>query len=221
MELLIDSANVERIREINELFPIDGVTTNPTIIVKERKPFLPIIKQIRSIIGEEKMLYVQTLEEKADDIVKEALYLNEVVSGNFYVKIPATEQGIKAIQLLKQQGVRTLATTIYTPMQAFIAAKAGADYVAPYVNRIDNLTGNGGQAVGEIVRIFERYELPCKVLAASFKNTKQVYQACLEGAHGVTASPDMIKALLAHPATDLNVKQFTEDWEGFYGKVTL
>lgn len=218
MEILIDSANLESIKELNELFPIDGVTTNPTIIVKEKMPFLSLLKEIRSIIGEEKMLHVQALGEKAESIVNEALYLNEVIGGNLYVKVPATNEGIKAIQLLKHQGIKTLATTIYTPMQAFLAAKAGAEYVAPYVNRIDNLAGNGVQVVSEIVKIFEQHHLPCKVLAASFKNTQQVHQVCLAGSHAVTAAPDIIKALIAHPSTELNVKQFVNAWKCFYGE---
>lgn len=218
MEILIDSANLDSIRELNTLFPIDGVTTNPTIIVKEKKPFLPLLKEIRNIIGEEKMLFAQVLHEKAEDMLEEGLQLNEEIGGKLYVKIPVTDEGIKAIKFLKTKGIKTLATTIYTPMQAFIAAKAGAEYVAPYVNRIDNLAGNGVQVVTEIVKIFERHHLPCKVLAASFKNTQQVHHVCLEGAHGITAAPDIIKALIAHPSTDLNVNQFKIDWLQYYGE---
>jgi fructose-6-phosphate aldolase 2 len=218
LEILIDSANLDSIRELNTLFPIDGVTTNPTIIVKEKKPFLPLLKEIRNIIGEEKMLFAQVLHEKAEGMLEEGLQLNEEIGGKLYVKIPVTDEGIKAIKFLKSKGIKTLATTIYTPMQAFIAAKAGAEYVAPYVNRIDNLAGNGVQVVTEIVKIFERHHLPCKVLAASFKNTQQVHHVCLEGAHGITAAPDIIKALIAHPSTDLNVNQFKIDWLQYYGE---
>jgi fructose-6-phosphate aldolase 2 len=218
LEILVDSANLDSIRELNTLFPIDGVTTNPTIIVKEKKPFLPLLKEIRNIIGEEKMLFAQVLHEKAEGMLEEGLQLNEEIGGKLYVKIPVTDEGIKAIKFLKTNGIKTLATTIYTPMQAFIAAKAGAEYVAPYVNRIDNLAGNGVQVVTEIVKIFERHHLPCKVLAASFKNTQQVHHVCLEGAHGITAAPDIIKALIAHPSTDLNVNQFKIDWLQYYGE---
>ncbi|HWO98525.1 MAG TPA: fructose-6-phosphate aldolase [Bacillus sp. (in: firmicutes)] len=218
MEILIDSANLNSIRELTEQFPIDGVTTNPTIVVKEQMPFLPLLKEIRSIIGEEKMLFVQTIGEKAEDIINEAIYLNKEIGGNLYVKIPVTDEGIEAIKKLKNQKVKTLATTIYTPMQAFLAAKAGAEYVAPYVNRIDNLGGNGVQVVAEIVKTFERHRLSCKVLAASFKNTQQVHHVCLEGAHGVTAAPDIINGLIVHPSTQLNVKHFRDEWKHFYGE---
>lgn len=220
MLLVIDSANIESIKKLIEFFPIDGVTTNPTIITKENKPFLPLIKEIRSIIGEETMFFVQVLQEKAEDMVEEALYLKKEIGGNLYVKIPVTAEGIKAIKQLKEQGIKTLATTIYTPMQAFIAAKAGADFVAPYVNRIDNLSGNGVQVVKEIVNIFEQHQLPCRVLAASFKNTQQVHQVCLEGAHGITAGGDVIQSLLSHPSTESNVKQFIHDWKLSYGEAS-
>ncbi|MGM0876965.1 MAG: transaldolase family protein [Bacillota bacterium] len=218
MEILIDSANLESIKELNELFTIDGVTTNPTIVIKEKQPFLPLLNEIRSIIGVKKKLFVQVLEEKAEGMVDEGIYLSEKVGGNLYVKIPVTSEGIKAIKVLKTKGIKTLATTIYTPMQAFVAAIAGAEYVAPYVNRIDNLAGNGVQVVTEIVKMFELHHLPCKVLAASFKNTQQVHHVCLEGAHGITAAPDIIKALIAHPSTDQNVNQFKIDWVHYYGE---
>jgi fructose-6-phosphate aldolase 2 len=158
------------------------------------------------------------LGEKAEDIINEALYLNKEIGGSLYVKIPVTAEGIEAIKKLKVQKVKTLATTVYTPMQAFLAAKAGAEYVAPYVNRIDNLGGNGVQVVAEIIKMFERHRLSCKVLAASFKNVQQVHHVCLEGTHGITAAPDIINGLIIHPSTQLNVKQFRDEWKHFYGE---
>lgn len=218
MLLVIDSANIQSIQDLAECLPVDGVTTNPTIITKEKKLFLPLLKEIQSIIGEEKMLFVQILQDHAEEMVKEAVYLKEEIGGNLYIKIPVTAEGIKAIKQLKQQGIRTLATAIYTPMQALVAAKAGADFVAPYVNRIDNLAGDGVQAVRDIVESFDRYQLSCQVLAASFKNIQQVHGVGLAGAHGVTAGPEILKSLVEHPVTESNVKQFVEDWKLFYGK---
>ncbi|WNS78275.1 transaldolase family protein [Domibacillus sp. DTU_2020_1001157_1_SI_ALB_TIR_016] len=218
MLLVIDSANIESIQDLAECFPVDGVTTNPAIITKEKKPFLPLLKEIQSIIGKERMLFVQVLQEYAEEMVKEAVYLKEEIGGNLYIKIPVTAEGIKAIKQLKQQGIRTLATAIYTPMQALVAAKAGADFVAPYVNRIDNLAGDGVQVVRDIVEAFDRCQLPCQVLAASFKNTQQVHGVGLAGVHGVTAGPKILKSLVEHPVTESNVKQFVEDWKLFYGE---
>ncbi|MCM3789342.1 fructose-6-phosphate aldolase [Domibacillus indicus] len=151
-------------------------------------------------------------------MVKEAVYLKEEIGGNLSIKIPVTAEGIKAIKQLKQQGISTLATAIYTPMQALVAAKAGADFVAPYVNRIDNLAGDGVQVVRDIVGLFEGCQLSCQVLAASFKNTQQVHGVGLAGAHGVIAGPEILKLLVEHPVTESNVKQFEEDWKLFYGE---
>ncbi|MFK4997907.1 transaldolase family protein [Bacillus sp. N9] len=144
--------------------------------------------------------------------------MNKAIAGNMIVKIPVTTEGIKAIKILKEEGIRTLATTIYTPMSAYMAAKAGAEYVAPYVNRIDNLAGNGVNVVSEITRIFSQHNLSCKVLAASFKNVQQLHDVCLAGAHGITAAPELIEALIENPSVEANVKQFKEDWINQYGK---
>lgn len=218
MQLVIDSANIEKIKYLQEYFPIDGVTTNPTIIVKEKKPFLPLLQEIRDIIGNEKELFVQTVGSHAEELVKEAQFINKELPGNIIVKVPVTTEGIKAIKLLKEQGIRTLATTVYTPMSAYVAAKAGAEYVAPYVNRIDNLTGNGIQIVKDIVTIFKEHELSCRVLGASFKNVQQMQQVCLAGAEGITAAPELIEAMLTIPSVDANVQQFKDDWLTLYGK---
>ncbi|OAH56295.1 fructose-6-phosphate aldolase [Domibacillus aminovorans] len=221
MLLVIDSANVEEIRELIDYYPIDGVTTNPSIIVKEKTDFLPLLKEISEVIGNERELFVQTLTFKTEDIIKEAKYIRETVPGNVVVKIPVTNEGIKAIKTLKEIGIRTLGTTVYTPLQAYVAAKAGASYVAPYVNRIDNLTGNGVNVVKEITQLLEKHHYNCQVLAASFKNVQQVHNVCLDGAHGVTAAPDIIKGFLTHPATEANVQSFSDDWQKAYGEKSV
>ncbi|MGM7719798.1 fructose-6-phosphate aldolase [Metabacillus sp. Hm71] len=217
MNLVIDSANVEAIKNLNEFLPIDGVTTNPSIIVKEKGDFLPLLKEIRNIIGEEKELFVQTISKKAEEIVEEARYICTTITGSILVKVPVTLEGIKAIKMLQEEGIRTLATTVYTPMSALMAAKAGAEYVAPYVNRIDNLTGNGTQVVSDIVDIFSSQNLPCKVLAASFKNVQQIQDVFLSGAHGVTAPPDLMKEIFHHPSVERDVEKFREEWLNQYG----
>ncbi|SFD66635.1 fructose-6-phosphate aldolase 2 [Bacillus sp. OV194] len=126
-EHCIDSANIEKIKKLNDYIPIDGVTTNPSIIVKEEKPFLPLLKEIKDVIGNDKELFIQALGEKAEEIVEEAYYINNVLTGNILVKVPVTAEGIKAIKILKGEGIRTLATTVFTPLSAFVAAKAGAE----------------------------------------------------------------------------------------------
>ncbi|EPY6471461.1 fructose-6-phosphate aldolase [Clostridium sporogenes] len=220
MLILLDTANIDSIKHINDIYPLDGVTTNPTIISKEKKDFICILKEIRDIIGKEKMLHVQVIGSKAEEMIEEAIYLNEKIGGNLYVKIPVTEQGIKAMKELSKKGYKITATAIFTSQQALMAAKAGAEFVAPYVNRIDNLMADGIKVVSDIVSIFEIYNINSKVLAASFKNTEQIHNACLKGAHSVTVNEDLIKQLIYHPFTDLSVDNFIRDWEMQYGKNT-
>lgn len=218
MLILLDTANMESIRELSETYPIDGVTTNPSIITAEKGNFLEILEDIRKTIGSEKMLFVQTLGKTSCDIVREAEYLYERLGGNLYIKIPVVPEGVKAMGILKQKGFKVMGTAVFTPMQALIAARIGAEYVAPYVNRLDNIVSDGVNVVAEIVKIFNMHGLNTGVLAASFKSVQQVHLCCLAGAHAVTVSPDILTRLLYHPLTDLSVEQFQKDWEGFYGK---
>ncbi|AVQ38277.1 fructose-6-phosphate aldolase [Clostridium sporogenes] len=220
MLIFLDTANIDSIKHINDIYPLDGVTTNPTIISKEKKDFICILKEIRNIIGKEKMLHVQVVGSKTEEMIEEAIYLNEKIGGNLYIKIPVTEQGIKAMKELSKKGYKITATAIFTAQQALMAAKAGAEFVAPYVNRIDNLMADGIKVVSDIVSIFEIYNINSKVLAASFKNTEQIHNACLKGAHSVTVNEDLIKQLIYHPSTDLSVDNFIKDWEMQYGKNT-
>ena len=165
MIYILDTADIEAIKHCNEFYPLAGVTTNPSIISKENTEFWKLVKEIRSIIGEEKML-----QTKADKIVEEAKLMKKELGGELFVKIPIGEEGLKATIELKKLGIGVTMTAIFTPAQALIAAKAGASFVAPYVNRLDNIIGDGTEVVAQIVELFDNYNLDCKVLAASFKN---------------------------------------------------
>ncbi|PKG25532.1 transaldolase family protein [Niallia nealsonii] len=217
MRLYIDSANLEQIAYLNTYFPIDGVTTNPSIIVKEKKPYLELLQEIKGIIGEEKELFVQLIGDTAEEMLEEAEYINRVIAGKVVVKIPVTTEGIKAIKLISVYKIPILATTIYTSMQALTASMAGADYVAPYVNRIDNLTGNGVNVVHEISKLFSAYNCKTKILAASFKNVQQVHDVCLAGAHSVTVSAELIQKFIDFPSTNKDVTVFKKQWQDLYG----
>ncbi|WP_282141846.1 transaldolase family protein [Cytobacillus oceanisediminis] len=217
MRLYIDSANVEQIGHLNEYYPIAGVTTNPSILVKENRPFLEVLKEIREVIGEEKELFVQLLGETAEEMLEEANFIMQELTGKLAVKIPVTEEGLKAIKILSEENIPVLATTIYTSFQALMAALAGAKYVAPYVNRIDNLTGNGVKVVSEIAQLFESYQLSTEILAASFKNVQQIHDVCLAGAETVTVSPDLILKFIAFPSTASDVAVFKKEWQKAYG----
>ncbi len=217
MKYLIDSANLEDIRYGREFYPIDGVTTNPSLAAKEKKEFAKLIDDIRGIIGNDKMLHVQATAKKAEDIAAEAEMLRDRLGGRFYVKIPIGEEGLKAMAMIKKKGIGITATAVFTPQQALIAARAGADFVAPYVNRLDNITADGAQVVADIVKLFDIYQLDCQVLAASFKNVEQLHRVALAGAHSATISLDLLKAAISHPMTDSAVEGFDRDWAGTYG----
>lgn len=221
MIYILDTADVKAIRHCNEFYPLAGVTTNPSIISKENTDFWKLVKEIRAVIGEEKMLHVQTVQTTAEKIVEEAKLLKKELGGEFYVKIPIGEEGIKATMELKKLGIGVTMTAIFTPAQALIAAKAGASFVAPYVNRLDNIIGDGTEVVAQIVELLENYGLDCKVLAASFKNAEQVHKCALCGCHSVTVSADILKTILSHPMTDAAVDSFEKDWKRIYGDKTI
>lgn len=216
MLYLLDTADVAAIEKTIEFYPISGVTTNPTIIARRGNKVIDTIKEIRSCIGEERMLHVQTLGETSEDMVREANILRDAVKGNFYAKIPVNEQGIKSIQLLKKDGFNVTATAIFTQQQALIAGVAGADFVAPYVNRLDNISSSGINVVEDIVKLIKNFGLSTKVLAASFKNVEQVHQVSLAGAHSVTLTPELCANLLYHPLTKESIIDFILDGYSYY-----
>lgn len=221
MLYILDTADLSAIRHCNEFYPLTGVTTNPSIIAKENCDFWNLVKEIRSIIGDEKMLHVQTTQKTAEKIIEEAKLLQKELKGKFFIKIPINEEGIKATMELKKLGIGVLMTAIFTPAQALMAAMAGADFVAPYVNRIDNILGDGTEVVAEIVRQFELYGTNCRVLAASFKNAEQVHKCASAGCQCVTVTADILKALISHPMTDAAIAGFDKDWKAVYGEKTI
>ncbi len=218
MKLLIDDADTGKIRRLWEYYPCDGVTTNPSILAKSgRKPY-EVLQEIRSIIGARADLHVQALSRKSDDMVAEAHRIVEMLGEATIVKIPATEEGLRAIRLLNGQGFSITATAIYTPMQAFLAGKAGADYAAPYVNRIDNLSGDGVQTAKEIHDMFQANGMKTQVLAASFKNARQVLELAKHGIGGATVGTAVFEALLNNPCVDHAVEAFITDFEALTGE---
>lgn len=221
MIYILDTADLAAIKHCNEFYPLAGVTTNPSIISKANTEFWSLVKEIRNIIGEEKMLHVQTTQTKASKIVEEAKLLKEKLGGNFYVKIPIGEEGLKATMELKKLGIGVTMTAIFTPTQALMSAMAGASFVAPYVNRLDNIIGDGSNVVAEIVEQLELYGSDCKVLAASFKNAEQVQKCASVGCHSVTVTDDILKMLISHPMTDAAIAGFDKDWKSVYGDKTI
>ncbi len=219
MKLCIDDANVEKIRRIYEYYPVDGVSTNPSILAKSgRNPF-EVLKEIRSIIGAEGELFVQAVSGNAEGMVKEAHKIVEELGETTLVKIPCTPEGYKAMKQLKKEGIRFIGTAVYTAMQGFLAAKCGAEYVAPYVNRIDNMGFDGIRVSKEIHdAITGSGYTDSGLLAASFKNSQQVLELAKYGVKAVTAAPDVIEAMVKNAAIEAAVDQFTTDFWGLVGE---
>ena len=220
MELILDTTDLEAIRELNDLYAVDGVTTNPTIITKSGKSFEEIRDGLMEILSPEQKLFIQVVATDFDGIMAEARYICSLRPENTYVKIPVTRDGMRAIKACKAEGMGVLATAIYSASQGFMAAKNGADYLAPYVNRMCNL----GDGVGEVVRLqamLEQAKLPTKILAASFKNVEQVNELLENGIEAVTIPVDVAFNMLDIPSTPMAVDDFTRNWEAAYGRTTL
>ena len=219
MKLLIDDAHIDLIDRGYEFYPLDGVTTNPTILSKIGGNPFDVLREIRQLIGEYDELHVQAVSRVADDIVEEAKHIVNILGLNTYVKIPAIPEGFKAMQiLLSTSEIQVTATAIYTPMQALIAAKCGASYVAPYVNRIDNMGFNGLNITKQIQDILNENEMETEIIAASFKNSQQVLELCEYGIRAATVSPDILGGLVKNAAIDFAIESFVKDFESFSGE---
>ena len=220
MKLIVDHADLDQIKEMFEYFPVSGVTTNPTIITRTGKDPYEVLKSIREFIGADAELHAQVISSDAEGMMAEAKVMRETIGGNFYVKIPTTKEGLKAIKNLKKEGFKVTATAVYTSIQAYLAAEAGADYVAPYLNRIDNLGYDGIQTACDIHDIFENNGYQTKVLAASFKNTQQVLELAKYGVGAATVAPDVIRNFVNNVAVDSAVGAFVKDFNATYGDGT-
>lgn len=218
MKFIIDDADIAKIKDIYNTFAVDGVTTNPSILAKSGRQPYEVLTEIREFIGPDAELHVQVIAQDAEGMVRDGHRIVEVLGKNTYVKVPTTKEGLRAMKLLHGEGIRVTATAIYTRMQAFLAAKAGADYAAPYVNRIDNLGGDGVKTAQDIHDIFRKNGLDCQVLAASFKNSQQVQELCEYGIGAATISPDVIEALIKNDSVTMAVEAFVKDFEGLCGK---
>jgi fructose-6-phosphate aldolase 2 len=217
MIYLADTADIEEIKDLFNYYPMEGVTTNPTILSAAGKKLSVIIPEIQEIIGS-KMLHIQTISENADEILQEAKLYRDffAFNNNFYVKIPVTREGYKAMRMVKDAGMNVTATAIFTQQQALIAANAGADFLAPYVNRLDNISSHGIDVVSDIVKTLKLHNMNAKVLAASFKNVDQIYRVSMVGCHSVTVSYEVLTSLMNHPMTEKAVSDFEKDGLPYY-----
>ena len=217
MKLIIDDAHIDQIKKIYKSYPIDGVTSNPTILAQTGRPPYDVLKEIREFIGADAELHVQVVARTVEGMIDDAHRIQQELGKNTYVKIPSIETGFEAMKILKAEGANITATAIYTPMQAFLAAKAGAAYAAPYINRIDNMGYDGVSIAQHIHDIFRNNNLNANVLAASFKNSQQLLELAEYGVGAATASPDVILALVKNTAIDAAINTFISDFEKLVG----
>ena len=218
MKLLIDDADINRIKAIYHYYPVDGVTTNPSILAKCGRPPYEALREIREFIGNRAQLHVQVVSTTAEEMIKEGRKIEQMLGNNTYVKIPSIPEGLRAMQILSSEGYHITATAIYTPMQAYLAAKAGAEYAAPYVNRIDNLGNDGINTTKKIQDIFTRNEMSTQLLAAGFKNSQQVQELCEYGVRSVTVASDVIENLIKNANVTMAVNDFVADFESLCGQ---
>lgn len=210
MFLFIDSANVEEIREVSEWGVISGVTTNPSLIAKEGRNFKQVVQEICSIV--DGPISAEVVSLKAQDMVPEAEEL-AAIHPNVIIKVPMTEEGLKAVYLLSKKGIKTNVTLIFSANQALLAARAGAAFVSPFVGRIDDVGQDGLGVVADTVQVFAQHGLETEIIAASIRHPLHVLDAAKVGADIATVPYGILKKMVRHPLTDLGIQSFLKDWE--------
>jgi len=210
MKFFIDTANLEQIKKGVEMGMVDGVTTNPSLIAKEDKPFEEILKDILAVVDGPVSAEVVSLE--ADGMVEEAKVL-AAMGDNIVIKIPMIVEGIKAVKRLTAQGIKTNVTLVFSAAQALLAAKAGATYVSPFVGRLDDIGTPGMDLIAEIMSIFRNYGMTTEVIVASVRSPQHVMESAAIGADIATIPLKVIEQLAKHPLTDIGIEQFLADWE--------
>ena len=217
MKLFIDTANSEEIKKANEMGVICGVTTNPTLIAKESKNFVEVVKEITSIVDGPISAEVVSLD--SDGMVKEAIELYEKIDcKNLVIKIPMTSEGLCAVKKLAERGIKTNVTLIFSACQALLAARAGASFVSPFVGRLDDIGMTGENLIEEISEIFKIQNIKTEIIAASIRNPIHVTDAAKMGAHIATVPYKVIEQMIKHPLTDSGIAKFLADWESVKNK---
>lgn len=210
MKFFIDTASIAEIKEANALGVLDGVTTNPSLVAKEGKEFIPLLKEICAIV--DGPISAEVVSTDFDGMMKEAHELVKIHK-NIVIKIPLIKEGLKAVKALKAEGIRTNVTLCFSPNQALLAAKAGASYISPFVGRLDDISTDGMHLIEQIVTIYNNYGYETEVLVASVRHPIHVVQAALMGAHVCTMPFKVIDSLVKHPLTDIGLEKFLADWK--------
>ena len=210
MKLFIDTANVDQIREANDLGIICGVTTNPSLIAKEGRNFVEVVREITQIVDGPISAEVVSVDHAG--MIAEARELAKL-HRNIIIKIPMTLEGLKAVKVLAAEGIRTNVTLIFSAAQALLAARAGASYVSPFVGRVDDVGNEGMEVIREIVEIFRNYDIKTEIIAASIRHPMHVVEAALAGCDIATVPYNVLVQMSKHPLTDIGIARFLKDWE--------
>ena len=217
MRFFIDTANVEDIKKANDMGVICGVTTNPSLIAKEGRDFTEVIKEITTIVDGPISGEVKATTTDAAGMIAEGREI-AAIHPNMVVKIPMTVEGLKAVKVLSEEGIKTNVTLIFTPAQAILAARAGATYVSPFLGRLDDISSMGVTLIEEIVQIFDNYDLDTEIICASVRNPIHVIDCALAGADIATVPYKVIEQMTKHPLTDQGIEKFKADYEAVFGK---
>lgn len=209
MKIFIDTANLDKIREVNSWGILDGVTTNPSLVAKENTDFETLVKEICKIV--DGPISAEVMSVLADGMVPEARKLASI-HPNIVIKVPMTAEGLKATRALALEGIKVNMTLVFSAAQALLAAKAGARYVSPFVGRLDDVGQDGMKLVSEIMNILDNYDYDTEVIVASVRDPIHVVEAAQLGAHVATIPYDVLKKMLLHPLTDIGIKRFQDDW---------
>ncbi len=217
MRFFIDTANVEDIKKANDMGIIDGVTTNPSLIAKEGRDFNEVIKEITDIVDGPVNGEVKATTEKAEDMIKEAREI-AAIHPNMVVKIPMTPEGLKAVKVLKKEGIKTNVTLIFSPNQALLAARAGADYVSPFLGRLDDISQTGVDLIRTIADIFQINGITSQIICASVRNPIHIVDCALAGADIATVPYNVLLQMTKHPLTDQGIEKFKADYKAVFGE---
>jgi transaldolase len=210
MKFFIDTASIAEIKEANDLGVLDGVTTNPSLVAKEGKEFIPLLKEICAIVHGP--VSAEVISTEFDGMMKEGRELAKIHE-NIVVKVPLIKDGLKAVKALKAEGIRTNVTLCFSANQALLAAKAGAYFISPFVGRLDDISQNGMELIGQIVTIYHNYGYDTQVLVASVRHPLHVIDAAMMGADICTMPFKVIDQLIKHPLTDIGIERFLSDWK--------
>ena len=215
MKIFLDTANIDEIKEGASWGIVDGVTTNPSLIAKEKRDLKQVVKEICDIV--DGPISAEVISEDSEGMISEAKELVKIHK-NIVIKIPMTVEGLKAVSKLSKEGIKTNVTLIFSPNQALLAAKAGATYVSPFLGRLDDVGSQGMDLVRTIVEIFFNYDYDTEVIAASIRHPLHVVDAALAGAHIATIPMKVLQQMVKHPLTDKGIESFMNDWKGAFGK---